>query len=177
MLCDAGRTENDSKEQAKKGKKGKGKAAPAPEPEDKSKEKADTDPDGEEMMRAADPLGEARKYLTTLQSYCAERIATHMAACEVSRRLGARTAFRLHTTQRSRALTELLCACLQRNRCSCSRRSTGPSRSMKATRSITSSSRSLPTDVSPPLRAQFGRRPPATATATDRAWLSLALGS
>jgi hypothetical protein len=41
------------------------------------------------MMRVADPLAEARKYLTTLQTYCADRVATHMAACEVFRRLGA----------------------------------------------------------------------------------------
>ena len=53
-----------------------------------NKEKKDDDPDGEAMMRVADPLAEARKYLTTLQNYCSKSIATHMAACEVFRRLG-----------------------------------------------------------------------------------------
>ena len=41
-------------------------------------------------MRAADPLAEARKFLTTLQQFCPEHIATHMAACEVFRRQGER---------------------------------------------------------------------------------------
>ena len=53
-----------------------------------SNDKTENDPDGEELMRVADPLAEARKYLTTLQSYCGKSIATHMAACEVFRRLG-----------------------------------------------------------------------------------------
>ena len=71
MSCALRRTEKDSKDQ----------------PKDKAKENADTDPEGEEMMRVAAPLAEARKYLTTLQTYCADRIATHMAASEVFRRL------------------------------------------------------------------------------------------
>lgn len=57
-------------------------------PQETTKEKKDDDPDGEQLMRVADPLAEARKYLTTLQNYCGKSIATHMAACEVFRRLG-----------------------------------------------------------------------------------------
>jgi hypothetical protein len=87
----------------------------------KTKENADADPDGDDMMRVADPLSEARKYLTTLQTYCADRIATHMAACEVFRRLG--EPWFPSCISQATVLKGWLCPCRsQRNRCSCSRR-------------------------------------------------------
>ena len=71
--------ENEPKSAAKRGKDSRD--------EKDAKTAADEDPDGEQMMRVQSPLTEAIKYLSMLQSFCCDRIATHIIACKIYRRL------------------------------------------------------------------------------------------
>jgi hypothetical protein len=57
----------------------------------KASKSTDDDPDGAKMMQVEAPLEEACKYLSTLQTFCFDRVDTHVAACEIYRRLGARS--------------------------------------------------------------------------------------